>query len=184
MLGQRADDLVDDDVVRLVARLHDDVGQRVDRLAQRQQVLACLSTSGRSLRRLVRFISTSRSAFSQTEMPLMRIRSRVCWSMTAPPPVASTCGPLSSSRAITRASPARKYGSPCCGENLRNGHAGGAFDLAVGVDKGKAEPGGEPAADRRLAGAHHADQHDGAGCQARARWPFPGHFPPAFEGRR
>ena len=32
--------------------------------------------------------------------------------MKAPPPVASTLGPLSSRRAITRASPSRKYGSP------------------------------------------------------------------------
>src|SRR5664279_3579189 len=48
-------------------------------------------------------------------------------------------------------------------EDFRNGHAGGAFDLAIGIDKGNREPGGEPAADRRLAGAHHADQHDGTG---------------------
>ena len=34
------------------------------------------------------------------------------WLMNAPPPVASTTGPLSRMRAITRASPSRKYGSP------------------------------------------------------------------------
>ena len=38
-LRQLGDDFVDDGVVRLVARLHVDVGQRIDRLAQRQQVL-------------------------------------------------------------------------------------------------------------------------------------------------
>ena len=61
----------------------------------------------------MRRLSTSSVAFSQTEMPLARIAARVSAFMKAPPPVASTCGPLSSSRAITRASPARKYGSPC-----------------------------------------------------------------------
>ena len=38
-LASAGDDFVDDGVVRLVARLHRDVGQRIDRLAQRQQVL-------------------------------------------------------------------------------------------------------------------------------------------------
>ena len=51
-------------------------------------------------------------ARSQTEIPLARIAARVSAFMKAPPPVASTCGPPSSRRAITRASPARKYGSP------------------------------------------------------------------------
>ena len=53
-----------------------------------------------------------------------RSAARVSAFMKAPPPVASTCGPPSSSRAITRASPARKYGSPWRRENLRDGHAG------------------------------------------------------------
>jgi hypothetical protein len=47
-------------------------------------------------------------------------------------------------------------------EDFRDGHAGGAFDFGVGIDKRNPQPGGEPAADRRLAGAHHADQHDSA----------------------
>ena len=57
--------------------------------------------------------STSMVARSQTETPLAWIAARVSGFMNAPPPVASTCGPLSSSRAMTRVSPARKYGSPC-----------------------------------------------------------------------
>ena len=60
----------------------------------------------------MRRLSTSKVARSHTEIPLARIALRVSAFMNAPPPVASTWGPLSSSRAITRVSPARKYGSP------------------------------------------------------------------------
>ena len=63
---------------------------------------------------------------------------------------------------MTRASPERKSGSPCDGENIRDGHAGGLLDLGVGVDERDAEPLRQPPPDRRLAGAHHADQHDRA----------------------
>src|SRR5262245_8657048 len=69
-------------------------------------------SSGRSLRRLIRRISTSKSAFSQTEMPLALMTPRVSAFMNAPPPVATTCAPPSSRRAITRASPERNSGSP------------------------------------------------------------------------
>src|SRR5882672_1293246 len=55
---------------------------------------------------------TSASALSQIETALLPIRPRVSSRMKAPPPVAITAGPLSSSRAITRASPSLKYGSP------------------------------------------------------------------------
>jgi hypothetical protein len=48
------------------------------------------------------------------------------------------------------------------GENLGNGHARRRFDLGVGVVEGQAEARGEPPADRGLARAHHADQHDRA----------------------
>ena len=51
------------------------------------------------------------------------------------------------------------------GEDFRDGHAGGFFDLDVGIDERNAEPAGKPAADRRLARAHHADQHHRAAAQ-------------------
>ena len=54
------------------------------------------------------------------------------------------------------------------GENFRDRHAGRAFDFVVGIDERNAEPRGETAADRRFAGAHHADQHDRAAAE-RAR---------------
>src|SRR5215813_9107907 len=69
-------------------------------------------SSGRSWRRLMRFINTSNSALSQTEMPFAWIAARVSGFMKAPPPVARTCAPPSSRRAITRASPVRNSGSP------------------------------------------------------------------------
>ena len=52
------------------------------------------------------------SAFSQTETALRAIRARVSGFMKAPPPVASTWGGPSSSRAITRRSPSRNAASP------------------------------------------------------------------------
>ena len=54
------------------------------------------------------------------------------------------------------------------GEDFGDGHAGGLFDLGVGIDEGNAETGREPAADRRLARAHHADQHHRTAAQRRA----------------
>ena len=65
--------------------------------------------------------------------------------MKAPPPVAMTCGPPSSRRAITRASPERNSASPRIGENLRNGHLRGLFDLRISVDERNPQPQGQRA---------------------------------------
>jgi hypothetical protein len=46
------------------------------------------------------------------------------------------------------------------GEDFGDGLAGGAFNLLVGIDEGKAKPFGKPSADRRLAGTHQANEHD------------------------
>ena len=143
-----------------VARLHDDIGLRVDRIAQRQQVLGFFPPAGGRCAAWCACISTSNSAFSQTEMPVRGCSARVFGSMNAPPPVASTCGPLSSSARDHARFAGAKIGLAVTGEDFRDRHAGGDFDLGVGVDEAQAEPRGEPAADRRLAGAHHADQHD------------------------
>ena len=75
---------------------------RVGGLQQRPVVLALA----------IRRISTSSSAVSQIETPFALMAARVSAFITAPPPVASTCGPLSSRRAMTRASPLRKSASP------------------------------------------------------------------------
>jgi len=47
-------------------------------------------------------------------------------------------------------------------ENLGDGEARRRLDLVVGVAEGHAQPRGQPPADRRLAGAHHAYQRYGA----------------------
>ena len=65
-------------------------------------------SSGRSARRLTRFMMMSTSALSQIETALSRIRLRVSSRMKDPPPVATIAGPWSSRRAITRASPSLK----------------------------------------------------------------------------
>ena len=58
-------------------------------------------------------------------------------------------------------------------EDLRDRHVGGAFDLAIGVDEGQPEPLGEAAPGRALAAAHQPDDDDGASrqCLDEARRP-------------
>ena len=52
-------------------------------------------------------------------------------------------------------------------ENIRDRHAGRRLDLDIGIEKRQAQPGRQPPADGRLAGAHHADQHDRTPSQRR-----------------
>ncbi len=47
-------------------------------------------------------------------------------------------------------------------EYLRYGEIGRLLDLRIGVEEGQVQQIGEPPADARLAGAHHADEHDAA----------------------
>jgi hypothetical protein len=47
-------------------------------------------------------------------------------------------------------------------KDLGDRHAGRSLDLHVRIDEIQPQPRGQPAADGRLAGAHHADEHDGA----------------------
>src|SRR4029077_11651741 len=82
---------------------------------------------------------------------------------------------LSSNRAITRASPSRKYGSPPGAKISGIGNrapapisiSGGrhrkhspATALETGVEKRQPQPRRQPAADGGFARPHHADQHD------------------------
>ena len=53
------------------------------------------------------------------------------------------------------------------GEDLRDAEIGGLLDLGVGIEEREMQEVGEPPADGRLAGAHHADQHDAAFAEAR-----------------
>ena len=52
------------------------------------------------------------------------------------------------------------------GENLIDALGGRPFDLVVGIDERQSELERQTLADRRLAAAHQADQHDGALAQA------------------
>ena len=170
--GERRDDFGDDRVVRHFARLHGDIGLRIDRLALGQQlaqrlgrIVGLAASAGRFLRLLIRRISTSNSAESQIETPFALMAARVSAFMKAPPPVASTCGPPSSRRAITRASPLRKSASPWRAK-MSAMLMPAAFSISVSAStKGMPRRAAEPAADRRLAHPHHADQHDRAASQ-------------------
>ena len=134
-----------------------DVGLGIDRdsaalsarPASRADRPAC--SSGRLSRRATRASSMSRSARSQTEMPRSPDQRRgSARSMKAPPPVASTCGGSSSSRAITRRSPSRNCRLAVTLEDLGDGAAGGRLDLVVGIDERQTQAGRQPAADAVL----------------------------------
>jgi hypothetical protein len=58
-----------------------------------------------------------------------------------------------------------EIGLAVAGEDLGNGGGGGALDLGVGIDEGQLQPRRDALADRGLAGAHEADQDDGAPVQ-------------------
>ena len=82
------------------------------------------------------------------------------WSVpTAPPPNATTAG-VDERRASTACfdSRSRKAASPPVSKIRAIGSY--LLDLAVDVDERPAEPLGERRAERRLAGAHEADQGD------------------------
>src|SRR5262249_1159138 len=89
-----------------------EIGSRPSLSLRRVAPGSSVLSSGPSWRRPIRFMSTSNSALSQIEMPLAAMAARVSGFTNAPPPVASTCGPPSSRRAMTRASPARNSASP------------------------------------------------------------------------
>jgi len=48
-------------------------------------------------------------------------------------------------------------------EDFFDGAARGVLDLGVGIDELQAQQRGQAAPDTGLAGAHQADEHDGAG---------------------
>ena len=52
------------------------------------------------------------------------------------------------------------------GENFVDRLGGGALDLFIGIDERQAEFERQALADRRLAAAHQADEHDGALAEA------------------
>ncbi len=52
-------------------------------------------------------------------------------------------------------------------EDFRDRQLGAGLDFRVGVDKPQAELRGQAFADRRLAGAHHADEHDRSPAERR-----------------
>ena len=66
---------------------------------------------------------------------------------------------------MTLRSPSRKYGLAEPLEDFGNGQLRAGLDLSVGVDERQPELRGQPLADRGLAGAHHADEHDRAGAE-------------------
>ena len=86
--------------------------------------------------------------------------------MKAPPPVASTIGPSLQQAGDDPPLAVAEIGLAVDREDVRDRHAGRGLDLVVGVAERQVEPLREPAADGALSGAHQADEHDRALCQA------------------
>ena len=87
--------------------------------------------------------------------------------MNAPPPVASTAGPLGEEPRHDALFALAKFRLAVVGEDLRDGEIGRLLDLRIGVEEGQMQEVGEAPADAGLAGAHHADQHDAALAEPR-----------------
>ena len=108
-----------------------------------------------------RFASTGTGACNQTTVPVARSRLRFSGSITVPPPHAITRG---SGDALTSATAWRSSvaegGFAVLGEELGERHAGRRDDEVVGVDERPPEPLRAPAADRRLAHTHQADEDE------------------------
>jgi ribosomal protein L13E len=101
------------------------------------------------LRLLIRRSKRSSSADSQIETPLSLIRARGqnLWAT------------------VEQARDHARFAAAECslamaGEDVGNAHARRLFDLGIGIDERNTKPGAEPAADRRFANTHHADEHD------------------------
>ena len=171
IVGKRRQDVVDHHVVGDVARLHVDVGLGVDRVALVDQPIDDLDSgspslrSGRLERRLTRDRIRSRSAFSQIEMAFcldggagLRLDE------------GAAAGRQHLRGAVEEALDdaalaVAEIGLAVAVEDLVDGGVRRLLDLAVGVDEGQAETDCEPPADRRLAGAHHADHDDGTAVE-------------------
>ena len=87
------------------------------------------------------------------------ISARVSTLTKAPPPVASTTPWSLSTPGDDAGFAGTEFGFAALLENLGNGHLRGLLDFLVAIEKMPVEAGGEAAADRGLARAHHADQH-------------------------
>ena len=90
--------------------------------------------------------------------------------MKAPPPVAMTRGPFRQQPRHDAALAVAKIRLAVARKDLWDRHSGGQFDFRVEIDELQTQPLRQPAADRRLAGAHDADEHDRSpvqGCDHR-----------------
>src|SRR5579884_143124 len=153
------DDFVDDGVVRLLARVHDDVGLRIDRLALRQQLLDLVGerTIATAFGPLDEHVEVGfepyRNAFDMDEVARVLVDDRPTSGRQYLRAVFQE--PRDHAR-LARA----KIRLPVFGEDFGDGHAGRTLDLGVRVDKRNAQSAGEPTTYRGFPSPHHANQHD------------------------
>ncbi len=96
---------------------------------------SAVCSSGRSARRFTRRMMISASALSQIDTALSPIRLRVSSRMKAPPPVASTAGPLVEQPRDHPRLAIPEMRLTMGFENVRDRHAGRGLDLGIGVEK-------------------------------------------------
>ena len=169
---QRLHDVGDDGVMRQVARLHGQIGLRIDRLAFRQQAAQRLRRIGGLQQRpfvlalgnpphqhLDIGAEPNGNAFRLDDAARSRIHE------------CAAAGGEDLRAAVEQAGDdarlaAAEIGFAVARENIGNAHTGSLLDLGVGVDKGDVQPSGEPTADGRFARPHHTDEDDRAASQA------------------
>ncbi len=173
MRQQGADERADHLAMGPIARVHGEVGLRVDGLAQRQQALDLERGIGGAHQGAVvaphdalrqgRVIGPEPDGDSRLgdRLPGARIHER-------PPARRQHARAFAEEAGNHPALPVAKIGLAMPIEDFRDGHAGGHLDLGVRIHERQAELRRETLADRSLARSHHADERDDAPPEGRA----------------
>ena len=160
--------------MRHFARLHGEIGLRIDRLALGQQLRASVAAGSAVLQHRPVVLALVDPPHQHVEFggepdrDALRLdgSARIGVHDGAAAGRQHLRAALEQPRDHARLA-AAEIGLAMAGENVRDAHAGGFLDLGIGVDERHAKPGAEPAADRGFADPHHADQHDRAAAQTR-----------------
>src|SRR5260221_6189826 len=159
MFRQLGHDLVDDHIMRFVARMNDNVGRCIQRLTLRQQLPDLLdqrsiATALGPLNQHVRIgLQPHGNSLDMDEIARVLVHHRAAAGRQHLRAVVEQAR----DHAFLAGTEIRLA---VFVENFGNSHARSAFDFSIGINEWNPEPGGKPSADRGFARAHHADEHN------------------------